>query len=39
MEPTVLEQMRTCVRAKRWAPAELIGALSSNYRGYPQVWH
>ena len=37
LEPTVLESMRTCVRAKRWAPADLIGALSSNYRGYARA--
>jgi len=37
MEPTVLEQLRICIRAKKLQPAEIIGALSENYHGYAQV--
>ena len=37
MEPTVLEQLRLCFRAKKLQPAEIIGTLSENYHGYAQV--
>lgn len=37
MEPTVLEQLRICFRAKKLQPAEIIGTLSENYHGYAQV--
>jgi len=41
MEPTVLEQLRICLRAKKLQPAEVVGTLSGNYHGYAQVqpWH
>lgn len=37
MEPTVLENLRVCLRAKKLQPAEVVGALSENYHGYAQV--
>ena len=37
MEPTVLEQLRICLRAKKLQPAQVVGTLSGNYHGYAQV--